>query len=125
MNLFEHINNKPKINTWDFKEQTARDIISKDCNIYLVKHTAFYFHKFGLLEKLVLGPLNFKENSSGLRSSNARGQLPDSQWLKAFGRFLFEEISILKEHYCPNDADFKERVFAKLKSLTGPFQVIF
>jgi hypothetical protein len=28
-----------------------------------------------------------------------------------------QEISILKEHYCPNDADFEERVFAKLKSI--------
>ena len=45
MNLFEHINKKPKINTWDIKEQ----------------------------------------------SSNARGQLPESQWPKAFGRFIFEE----------------------------------
>jgi hypothetical protein len=67
--------------------------------------------------------MNFKENSPGLRSS-------DSQWPKAFGRFIFEEISILKEHYYPNDADFEERVFAKIKSipplhLLVPFKLFF
>jgi hypothetical protein len=69
------------------------------------------------LDNLVLSPLDFKENSSGLRSSNARGQLPDSQCPKAFGRFIFEEISILKEPYCPNDADFEEGVFEKFRSI--------
>lgn len=118
MDLLENINHLPKINTWVIKEQTAREIIPMNCKIYLVKHTAFYFHKFKLLDKLVLGPLDYKENSSGLRSTNTRGQLPDSEWSKAFGRFIFEEISILKSFYSPDDQTFEQRVFQKFKSIS-------
>ena len=110
------------LNTWSSNSPII-EFLPNHCIIYLVKHTAYLFHKFKKLGPIILNPIKYdKERSSSKKSGKPMQPTPDHYFKQCTSLFVFEELFILSEFY-DFTSDVVQKVFTRLKSI-APYHLL-
>jgi hypothetical protein len=111
------------LNSWTFESQ-LKSYMPEECGIYLVKHTARYFHQFGMLGEVVLDEVDLvsKSSTSGM-ASRPKQTAPDLKFMESMGIFVYEELFLLNRFYLPSGDDVMEKAFNSIKS-TPPMHLL-
>jgi len=111
------------LNSWTYESQ-LKSYMPEECGIYLVKHTARYFHQFGMLGEVVLDEVDLvsKSSTSGM-ASRPKQTAPDLKFMESMGIFVYEELFLLKRFYLPSGDDVMEKAFNSIKS-TPPMHLL-
>ena len=111
------------LNSWKISSLVS-SYLPKDCECYLVKHTARYFHQFAMLDKVVLGNIDLSALCSTSEKTGKATQIcPDQKFMEAMSIFVYEEVYLLNRFYKPSGVDFLENVFNSIKS-TAPLHLL-
>jgi hypothetical protein len=111
------------LNSWKISSLVSSHL-PKDCECYLVKHTARYFHQFAMLDKVVLGNIDLSALCSTSEKTGKATQIcPDQKFMEAMSIFVYEEVYLLNRFYEPSGVDFLENLFNSIKS-TAPLHLL-
>jgi hypothetical protein len=103
------------LNSWTIESQLT-SYMPEECGIYLVKHTARYFHQFGMLGEAVLDEVDQVSKSSTSGAAYRPKQTkPDLEFMDSMGIFVYEELFLLNLFYQPSGRDILEKAFNAIK----------
>jgi hypothetical protein len=93
-----------------------KNYLAGNCDFYLVKHTARYFHQFGMLGEVVLDEVDlvFKSPTSGM-ACRPKQTAPDQKFMDSMAIFVYEELFLPNLLYQPSGRDILEKAFNAIK----------
>jgi hypothetical protein len=103
------------LNSWTI-DSLIKNYLAGNCDFYLVKHTARYFHQFGMLGEVVFDEVDLvsKISTSGI-ACRPKQTKPDLELMDSMAIFVYEELFLLNLFYQPSGRDILEKAFNATK----------
>jgi hypothetical protein len=97
------------LNSWTI-DSLIKNYLAGNCDFYLFKHTARYFHQFGMLGEVVLDEVEMvsKSSTSGMACMPKQTK-PDLEFMDSMAIFVYEELFLLNLFYQPSGRDILKR----------------